>query len=322
MAEYKDDHDEEDDKEKYEWSMRVISYEDFSLDNLDLLQRSNTILYQNMKKRLSDEYHDRLNTLFDSGYITQARYKKYIREIEDDGEDDISIISFYNIVNNEHKKRTQGETLVPIQIESEEQLRELLNNHLKNNNFTMLFYMGEKEDEWNCLYEASALVLKTPEGIKLIRRNNENGTPSVLDIENFLEEETVEDMHVLGIKGRKELKRRFQTPILRLASHIEKQVGYMPRDASKSIFDFANVNREYSPKRKKKSPAKRVRKSPAKRVRKSPAKRVRKSPAKRVRKSPAKRVRKSPVKRVRKSPVKRVRKSPVKRVRKSPVKRN
>jgi hypothetical protein len=68
-----------------------------SLDNLDLLQRSRTILDKIW--RLNNEYNDRLNTLFDSGYITQTTYKN-IRE-----NDDISIISFYNIINNEHKEK-------------------------------------------------------------------------------------------------------------------------------------------------------------------------------------------------------------------------
>jgi hypothetical protein len=309
------------DEDKYNWPVETISYQDFSLDGIDLLQRPARVLNEHMNIRVRPGIMDKCNTLFDAGYIHQ----------QGNHQEDVGLVRFYNIINDEHRRRTLSENLIPVSINSEE-LRELLNNNLKNNHFTILMYLTETEDG---PYEASVLVLKSKNGIEVIRRDFESGLPYSISLDDLIEgeeegrmmrneededgEEEQENnemiMYVFGIRGRQEGKRQLQSNIFNLTSRKLPSNFQLPSALSKNIFEMANVNREYSPKRKvlkKKSPVKRKvlkKKSPVKRKvlkKKSPVKRKvlkKKSPVKRKvlkKKSPVKRKvlkKKSPVKR-------------------------
>jgi hypothetical protein len=280
----------------YNWTVESISYPDFLHDDIDLLQRPSRILNENMNIRVSPGIMDKFNALFDSGYINQP----------EDQETDIDLVQFYNILNDEHHKRTLTENLIPVSISSPEELRELLDNHLKNNHFTILMYLTETEDG---PYEASVLILKYKNIIEVIRRDFETGLPYSISLDELIEgeeegrmmrneregdnddEEEEEDgedeeenhmhMYVFGIRGRREGKHQLQSNLFHVTSRKLPSNFQLPSDLSKNIFEMANVNREYSPNRKvlkRKSPVNRKvlkRKSPVNRKvlkRKSPVK--------------------------------------------------
>jgi hypothetical protein len=329
------------DNEKFDWkSISTITYDRFSRENLELLQMKRKALDESSNIVLGKyAVADRLNTLFDSGYINQnvfhELFTEYIRGIMFD---DIPIDLTYNIINNEHSRRISGETIVPVSIKKEE-IGELLygddDYKLKINHFIILFYIGESDEEqygetYN--YEASALLLKTEDGIELYRRNWSNGLTLQIEFNEFMETQFIEDMYILAIKGVNE---RHDIVHEDNPSPSKRRKMYSPlrRKLKKSPVKRRVTSKSPLRRKLKKSPAKRrvTSKSPIRRkLKKSPAKRrvTSKSPIRRkLKKLPVKRrvTSKSPLRRkLKKSPAKRrvTSKSPIRRkLKKSPVKR-
>lgn len=213
-----------------------VSYDDFKVKHLELLQRPKRVLVSDAK--WSEEHFDfyKIHSLYMSGYISKDRYTEALREETED----IDPVIFYEVINNKHRQMIKGESILHLRLNRDE-LIEVLNNNLKNNCFTILLFMTENynEDEMACL------VLKNKGELQFIEYGEEEPFISTLD-EFLIRNELIEDeIYLFCIEGRHEGKKRAQKTILELVSKTR-----LPSDLSKDVFDYFNPHHEYSPKRK------------------------------------------------------------------------
>jgi len=219
--------------------IQTISYR----DNFDLLQRHKKVLKLNPILIYPNENLIKLHTLFVSGYITDSRYRRVAPNVRNN---DIQYSNFYDAINSEHKKRTD-ETLIPVKIRNERELRYTLNK-LKKNYFTILMYKGKFEFGWEEDNIAMSCLILNNDGVLEVISFNGERPPIETSLDDFLNEDNImNEMVVLGIVGREKQKRELQNSILHLSTRYNPRPEF-PVFFSKDIYNY--IKGEYSPKRK------------------------------------------------------------------------
>jgi len=144
----------------------------------------------------SNEKLVNLNTLYVSGIIDTNRYRSISSQLTRD----IDYRKLFHPFNNDHIKRCEEESLVGVKIErGEGELIQLVRTHLKNNHFTILMYPDfETYEEVRAL---SCLIVNN-EGTLQVIQSGESRNPVIIDFDDFLENDLIYYMFVLGVFRR------------------------------------------------------------------------------------------------------------------------